>query len=301
MPEITRILCPVDFSDVSRHAIDQAIALARHARAQIVGLYVYTPIFVPVPAFEMAGYQTTPGPYTTADLDAFASDLAKAFDAARTAGIAVDTRLRVGTPHREIVACAKSMHADLIVIGTHGAGGFEHFMLGSVTEKVLRHAPCPVLTVPPKSRLAAAIPFTRILCPVDFSDTSLAIVEFAGSLATESGAEVMLLHVLEWPSDEEPRTSRAFNVPEYRLYCEQDSRERLKALVPEKLAERCTVQLRLAYGKPYREILSIAADWNPDAIVMGVQGRNAIDVMVFGSTTNQVVRRAACPVLTLRQ
>jgi nucleotide-binding universal stress UspA family protein len=56
----------------------------------------------------------------------------------------------------------------------------------------------------------------------------------------------------------------------------------------------------MAHGKAYREILGVATEENVDLIVMGVHGRNALDLMLFGSTTNQVVRRATCPVLTLR-
>jgi nucleotide-binding universal stress UspA family protein len=59
--------------------------------------------------------------------------------------------------------------------------------------------------------------------------------------------------------------------------------------------------VRTAHGKPYREILGIATEDRADLIVMGVHGRNALDLMLFGSTTNQVVRRATCPVLTLRR
>ena len=72
---------------------------------------------------------------------------------------------------------AASLPADLIVMGTHGAGGFQHLVLGSVTEKVLRQAACPVLTVPPRAQATSRLPFSRLLCAVDFSDVSLAALD----------------------------------------------------------------------------------------------------------------------------
>jgi nucleotide-binding universal stress UspA family protein len=71
------------------------------------------------------------------------------------------------------------------------------------------------------------------------------------------------------------------------------------ALIPDDVRGRCATARRVAHGKSYVEILRIAAEDDTDLIVMGVHGRNAADVMLFGSTTNQVVRRATCPVLTM--
>lgn len=83
-------------------------------------------------------------------------------------------------------------------MGTHGRGGFERLFLGSVTEKVLRTARCPVLTVPPPAEGAPSGPvlYKTILCPLDFSDSSMRALEYALSLAKESHARVILLHVL---------------------------------------------------------------------------------------------------------
>jgi nucleotide-binding universal stress UspA family protein len=86
-----------------------------------------------------------------------------------------------------------------MVIGTHGHGGFQHLVLGSVAEKVLRQAACPVLTVPPRTRATSTLPFKRILCPVDFSDSSRSALDFALSLVREADADLTILHVLEWP------------------------------------------------------------------------------------------------------
>ena len=76
---------------------------------------------------------------------------------------------------------------------------------------------------------------------------------------------------------------------------------KLEGLVPESIRDWCRPTTRVAHGKAYREILGTATEDSADLIVMGVHGRNALDLMLFGSTTNQVVRRATCPVLSVRR
>jgi nucleotide-binding universal stress UspA family protein len=212
----------------------------------------------------------------------------------------------LGQPASQILERAASLPADLIVMGTHGTSGFEHLVLGSVTEKVLRRARCPVLTVPPRAQATSRLPFRRLLCAIDFSESSLAALQFAVSLAEESDAALTLLHVLEWPWEEpQPPTieglpfERGFALAEFRRYCERSARDRLESLVPDSLRLSQRPVTRLRNGKPYTQVLHVAAEERTDLIVVGVRGRNPIDVTLFGSTTNQVVRRATCPVLTL--
>jgi nucleotide-binding universal stress UspA family protein len=298
MREIRRILCPVDLSDVSRQAIDHAVLLARWYKAGITALHVYNPIVIPSTDFTVVGVGSAPV-LTEDDIQDVRKLVRGCLDSASARD--VDVLVESGRPATQILACARSLPADLMVIGTHGAGGFQHLVLGSVTEKVLRQATCPVLTVPPHARATSALPFKRMLCPVDFSNSSLAALEFAISLAQEGNADLTILHVLEWPADDEPLTTRPVTMPEYRRERERDAMARLRELVPDAIRDWCRPSPRLAHGKAYREILGISTEDSSDLIVMGVHGRNALDLMLFGSTTNQVVRRATCPVLTLRQ
>ena len=192
-------------------------------------------------------------------------------------------------------------------MGTHGASGFEHLVLGSVTEKVLRKASCPVLTVPPAAQATSRLPFRHVLCAIDFSDSSLAALPLAVSLATESDAALTLLHVLDWPWEEPPPPvieelpfQQGVALAEFRRYREAGARKRLESLIPDPLPTS-RVTTRLGNGKPHARILQIAAQEQTDLIVIGVHGRNPVDLALFGSTTNQVVRRATCPVLTWRR
>jgi nucleotide-binding universal stress UspA family protein len=292
MREINRILCPVDLSDVSRHAIDHAVLLARWYKARITALHVCNPMVIPMADFTVVG--TVPPPDLTEDeINELRARVRACFETAKP--IDVDVLVEDGHPANQILARAKALAANLIVIGTHGVGGFQHLVLGSVTEKVLRQATCPVLTVPPHARTTSKLPFKRVLCPVDFSDSSLAALEFAFSMAQEGDAEVTILHVCEWSDAYEPPTHQ------FRVERERDVTAKLHELVPDSIRDWCHPSTRLVHGKAYREILGVATEDSSDLIVMGVHGRNALDVMLFGSTTNQVVRRATCPVLTLRK
>lgn len=289
--KLAHILCPTDFSETSAHAVAEAVIVAGFYHARITALHVVSP-----------GEPSLEEP----SVDRLRRETEAFFDAATKSGVPLDVLVDVGQPARHILDRASTLPADLIVMGTHGSGGFEHLMLGSVTEKIVRKARCPVLTVPPHVEERSPLPFTRLLCAVDFSDASLSAVRFALSLARESGACLTLLHVLEWPWHEPPRprfdelpAAQAAALAEFRRYSEESARKRLESLVPDSdSVSRVTTRLRS--GKPHVQILELAAEEHSDIIIIGVQGRNGLDVALFGSTTNQVVRRAACPVLTLR-
>jgi len=301
MVEIRRILCPVDFSDFSRRALDHAIAVARWYGSTVTVLHVFSPM--PVPAFGPGPAGFEPIVLTDVDREQLLVHT-KEFAATEGApGITSDTVLREGNTAAEILAQATDMAADLLVIGTHGRSGFERLVLGSVAEKVLRKARCPVLTVP--RRLPDAVPagplFKRIVCAVDFSDCSMQALNYALSMAQEAGGCLTVLHVLA-PELVDPVGvgEEHVSLAALLLQREEKARQLLERAVPQTARADCKVESILLHGKPWREILQVATDGRAELIVIGVQGRGAADLLFFGSTAQQVVRQAVCPVLTLR-
>ncbi len=297
MVEIRRILCPIDFSDTSRQALGHAIALARWYGSQVTALHVFNPavLLEPIVLVDFPDTFTLSGK----DRESLQQQLRLWLEGAGAAGLKSDALVREGHPSRDILECAATLPADLIVMGTHGRGGFERLVLGSVAEKVLRKAPCPVLTVPPPVGSASMPPYKVLVCPIDFSESSLLALQFALSIAQESNARLIVLHVLDWPMDDDLLVAQ-FDAPEVRQQVEQQARARLERLVPKDVRNWCEPEMRVGHGKPYHQILETAETEGADLIVMGVRGRNALDQMLFGSTTNHVVRRASCPVLTLK-
>ena len=304
MMTITRILSPLDFSETSAHAVELATHVAGWYESRITALHVATPLVTPYPGLPAVDPHTDPL-LGEPGRRRMCEDMLEAFREARAAGTRVNAMVNVGQPAREILECAATLPADLIVMGTHGHSGFEHLLLGSVTEKVLRKATCPVLTVPPRAGDASP-PFKHVLCAVDFSPSSLRGLDFAFSMAEEADAAITIVHVLEWPWEEPPAPAfdtlpieQAFSLAAYRRERECDAERRLATLVPEGAANWCTPGTKVRHGKPYVQILDVAAEEHADLIVIGVHGRSAMDVALFGSTTAQIVRRATCPVLTV--
>ena len=121
------------------------------------------------------------------------------------------------------------------------------------------------------------------------------------SLAQEANARLILLHVIESLLGETGASEMGhLSVAEFNRYLEEDAVARLKSIVPEQARVWSAPEERVIRGRAYREIVKIAKDEGAELIVMGVQGRGALDRLIFGSTTHHVIREAGCPVLTVR-
>jgi len=298
MVEFKHILCPFDFSETSVRSLAHAAALAKWYGAQLTVLHV-VPTFDPM---QVRGDLGEPiHVVTPMSRDDVLGEMRRAVS---VAGVSPDATLAAesGDAPATIVDQAVANAADLVVMGTHGRRGFKRLLLGSVTEAVLREAPCPVLTVPPHTSPTAAevVTFKRILYPTDLSPSAMQALGFALDLARQADGRVTLLHVLEWLAEEEPRASAHFNLPEYRRHMVQDAEERVRALVAEEPRTWSEIDSVVVFGRAYREILRAAEEQAADLIVMGAQGRGGVGLALFGSTAQQVVRAAICPVLTVR-
>ena len=306
MIDIQRILCPIDYSDFSRRALDHAVAIARWYGSTVMVFHVSA--ILPAAAFAPGVQAVTATPLTPEGREAMITALQTfAGPETRESGVRVEFDVTEGGAAVEILAKATEMRSDLIVLGTHGYSGFDRLVLGSVTEKVLRKASCPVLTVPCRAADAAPVPsalFKRILCATDLSECSFAALRYAISLAEEADAHLTVLSVVDLPLGVWPDVDKAPPLPkELRKYideAETDRRKSLEALIPADARTYCTIDTAVASGTPYRKILEMAGESNTGLIVMGVRGRGAVDVMLFGSTAQHVVRQAMCPVLTIR-
>lgn len=298
MLKIRKIVCPVDFSEESKRALEHAAVLARWFEADLAVLHVM-PLLPTM--FGMASPMVVEAvaPATTQEL---VRDLAAFVGETCTPVPNTQTVIRSGSAASEILRFAEESAAGLLVLGTHGRTGFERFMLGSVTEKVLRKAPCPVLTVPKRCEGQPEKPlFARIVCGADFSPASDRAVEYALSLAQEANAHFTLLHVLDWLPGKELADFPQFDAEAYRARAIGAARRQLEALVPEEARNWCEPDLRISCGKAYRQILRVAEDEHAELVVLGVHGATTVvDRMLFGSTTQHVVRQATCPVLTIR-
>lgn len=287
-----RILCPVDFSELSAKAYDYAYSLAKHYRAKLFVEHVIKLFDAPY------AYWMYPEPVDEIrrNLRACADRQLQEFLKVRTHnGTLTERIVQEGVVTDSILSFAVQRTVDLIVMGTHGRQGFDHMTMGSVTEKVLRKARCPVLAVrrPAHDFVNPAgagdpIQLRKILFCTDFSENSDRASFHAFSLAQEYHAELTLLYVLEEIPEETDIESATAGVI-----------SRLKALVPQGASRWCGAKTVVCVGKPYEQITQFALDAGIDLVIMGVRGRNALDLALFGSTTHRVIQLGPCPVLAV--
>jgi nucleotide-binding universal stress UspA family protein len=295
MITLETILCPVDLSETSRTVLGYAVALARLYGARLRVLSV-----VAAPSWPPALAPAAVTGLTIEMRKTLSDELEQLIQPALAAGVPTDVQLEEGYVVAEILEYARS--ADLIVMGTHGRSGFDRLVLGSVAEKIIRKAESPVLTVPPSpAGAAAAAPRLRaILCAIDFSDLSARAVDYAVSLATAMHARLVLTTVLDWPPTRGKVGAHEHGLDAFRTEWETEAANELRQIVPADVRRAIAIEELLAVGRPADEIVRLAREHEIDLIVLGVHGRGAVERAMLGSTVDRVIRRATCPVLTVR-
>jgi universal stress protein E len=298
MALFNRILCPVDLSDQSRHALDYAAALGRHFGASLTALHVIPPVVPPITSIDLPAYPAYV--YTPEDLEAIEHHV-RSFVQPERADSAIDTQVAQGYVVGTILDIATEGASDLIVMGTHGRGGFLRLFLGSVAERVLAQAGCAVIAVPPRAPDAVpfgASMFEHILCAVDYTPSSLLALDRAKQLAGESGATLTLVNVVE-ASSSEPALAKGFEGPGHDSLLVTAARARLHEALSTGAAAGDGTRALVLTGKPYQAILQLAREQGADLIVLGAHGGLA-NLLGIGSTTNHILREAHCPVLCIR-
>lgn len=296
---IKRILFATDFSRWAKRAEDYACSLACSWRASLTVLSVAE--FMPGLNPDYPVNQQ----YLAELLKQASSQLVDLKGRAERRGIAVTTRMATGIPSEEVITAARAEDSDLIVVGTKGKTGLEHVLLGSTAERVIRGAPCPVLTVRTEpadtdqgeDTMSRPVTLERVLVPVDFSDCSLDALEYAVVVAQQAEASLMLLHVLE-------PVSYGLDFTLGHIRTREQLREswtkRLEELASSHQQSHVQIKFGLRGGLPVDSILDSAQTLPCDLIVMGTHGRRGISHAFSGSVAEAVLRKARCPVLTVR-
>ena len=272
------ILVPVDFSEISAHALRAASLMAAGCgHARVIAMY--------------ANWFEAPPYFTVSRLAELQAEFRESLHLAEQSlgtfvrstlgdrGVSIEVRAVEALPAEGIRQVATQMNADLIVMGTHGRSGFNRWMLGSVAERLLRVSPAPVMTV----RSAPREPIRRVLCPVHDTELSRQALRLAAGISACFGVGLTVLHV------QEPAGSSPIND--------------LCSWIPIEERTRCTVRELVREGGsplgPAEEIVKLAAEEPYDLVVLGAARRRFFEGMVLGTTTLRTVRHAPCPVLTV--
>ncbi len=299
MLKLDRILVPTDFSRGSERALDVALALASRFGAELhllhaVVLHADDP-HDPAHQFPDAGE-------IRERLDRVMQRPAESGSANSVMGELVvhRSRRRGISVAPTILEHAVDVAPDLIVMSTHGRGGLEGMLLGSVAEEVVRRASCPVLTIGQGQQVTSLTSAPRVLVPVDFSDHSRQALIAARQFADAFGGAIRVLHVFERPIHPEPHLGGTpLDAPEFHTV-EPSLREALESFVAETPGPEVPATLHLTEGRPVPTILDQVDGHDIDLVVIATHGLAGLAHVLLGSVTEKVVRRAASPVLTVR-
>jgi nucleotide-binding universal stress UspA family protein len=261
---LRRILCPMDFSALSTASLATAGAMARARNADLKALHV-------VPADGVEAASGLGG----LDHQELMAQLRERLTAAAPGYDRIGAATRQGDPGTQILRFARTMPADLIVMGAPGADRPERPM-GPVTSVVVTRSDCPVLTVPARQATAPAAAglFHRIVCAVDLTPSSRIVIRQALAFAWETRGHVTFVCALAHDSPRSPA----------------DTRGRLLDAMPPESGDWCETDVRVTHGEAGAQIVGVADELKPDLVVIGAPRR-------WTSATHAVLGQSLCPVL----
>ncbi|MFC6756592.1 MULTISPECIES: universal stress protein [Haloarcula] len=282
------VLLPFDGSDGAAAALHHAAEIAHWADATIHLLFVADTTRESVTVVE------------TEVVDALVQEgedvLEDAAETLRTLGADHDTDVVQGNPASTIVEYAERYDHDLIVMPTHGRTGISRYLLGSVTEKVVRLASVPVLSARMQPDEQLAFPYEDILIPTDGSVSAAHAAAYGVSLAAALDATVHVVSVAE---------KRSLGV-DVRSTVSDEGREQAATEAVEAVASEAATQgvtdtvSHIEHGTPLSKILDTIDSADIDAVVMGTTGKRGTERILLGGVTEKTVRAAPVPVITVR-
>lgn len=284
------ILVPTDGSDWAMAAANHAFALAKLGDATVHALSVV----------DLRHFEDDVVGSASEDLSIAEQAARAAVDRVEQVGEEADCRVRThvehGIPHESVLGFVADNDVDLVVMGTHGRTGLERFLLGSVTERVLRGSPVPVLTTHIDGGILPN--YEHLLVPTDGSEGARDALDHAVDIATAAGARLTVLSVVD---------SRAFTggfetgptLPNIREQLQEYAEDAASALVERATEAGVDVESAVTVGLPANEITAYAEANDADLVVMGTHGRSGLERLILGSVTERVVRTSETPVLAV--
>ena len=295
--QMKNILCATDFSDFSNHTIPYGVALAKEFDAKLYICHV-----IDLSSIAIYGeFQLNPVDQQNRIRKQAAEQLDQIIG---EQPVKWEPLISVGHTADEVSRLVEEKAIDLVIAATRGRSGLKRLILGSVTERLMRVLPCPLLVVHSPEHefvnpISQEIRLNKILVGCDFSPDSDLAFQHALSLAQEFEADLHLAHVIE------PSVSSELLKPDRALSAEiqqglhQRFTEKLINMIPEDARNWCTPETRILEGQPYETLIKYAETNAMDMIVLGVRGHGLVKTLLLGSTTDRVVRHSACPVLSV--
>jgi nucleotide-binding universal stress UspA family protein len=296
MNKIRKVVVATDLSEPADEAIRQAHQRAAWAGAELAVCHVLPNEFHSNPLFPQ--YHQLEAMRVPAERDRMLETVsARVRQLTGRPSDGFQVFLAEGAPHAVIVEAAETWGADLIVVGSYGRTGLARVLIGSVAQKVVRHAHCAALVARPSENTG------RVVVGTDFSDPALPAVTAAHDESRRTGVEVTIVHSIDAPLllPEPLEGSVAAGPPLYLA----GGLEAIKEAALQRLAaaqEKVGLHgdRRVAYGPAATSLLRIAEELHAELLVVGTAGRTGLHRALLGSVAEAVVRAAPCSVLVVR-
>ena len=290
----TSIICPTDFSELSDQALTYGLELAEEYGATLSAVHV-----IDLSTASMYGEFLLDPQDIQAQIENYAVEHIGELVGNRN--VKWEVLIAMGNPAEETARLALKKRADLAVTATHGRSGLQRLLLGSVTERLMRPLPCPLLVVPGEAmQTKPKAGYRRIMVGCDFSPDADLAVSYAFDLATEFDSDIHLVHVIEPERFKDMLRKEGEPTTESRQMLRDRLTGKLAELIPQGAYKKCEPKVTLLAGQPHEELTKFAVINDVDLIVLGVHGRGFVESLLVGSTTDRVVRTASCAVLSVR-
>ena len=300
MMRIRRILYPTDFSATATQALKHALFLAEQFEAELHMLHAI--ILHESDPRDPDRHFPEPSEILNQLFEIADSEMAEIVrkNEAKTFSL-VEAKVRGYSAGEVILRYTDEHDIDLVVMGTHGRRGPARLFLGSVAEEVVRHAPCPVLTLREEKAPKAIEAVEKILVPVDFSPYSQEALSYGKEVAALYGAGLQVLHTIEEPAYPYFYTPGGTYSPVEQLEAlREKAEEALDKMLSETPGPEVPAERFVATGRPASEIARFAEERGSDMVVIATHGLTGLERLLVGSTAEQVVRLAHCPVFTVK-
>jgi nucleotide-binding universal stress UspA family protein len=289
---IEKVLVPVDFSPPSTVAVNHGILLARRFRAKLTLLHVIEPGTALTYTFPTESEKAEKARYERAE-----RMLAAMVGPEDQDDLNLQIVVAIGDIESAIVSAVHETRADIVVMGTHGRRLLGRWLIGSVTQALLRKVDVPILTVCHVSR---PLTFKRILFATDLSESSAEGFQFALDLASATNSKLVVAHVID------KRPPVAYETPDVAAVFDAEcrhvldkARTRFEKIESAARDKKVTLETVVAEGIPAEAILRVADEHEADFIVLAIRKKGRLERALLGTTAERLVRDAHVPVLSV--
>jgi len=293
--QMKNILCATDLSGPGNRTLSYGIGLAREFGSKLLVCHI-----IEMPATAVYGEAFV----DPVEQQQVSSKLALEKIYSLMSGVDIDWEpiVSIGHASDEINRSVQQHRIDLVVSATHGRSGLTRLVLGSVTERLMRTLPCPLLVIRARDggvQHPVYQGFRKILVGCDFSKMSNFALRFAASLAGELASELHMVHVVEAYPYHDSVVPDIISESDMQQVLDEFLRKRLAERVPEEVFHWCSPKTVLLDGRPDEALWNYARTNDIDLIVLGTRGQGLVETLLLGSTTDRMIRRAECPVLSV--